>query len=59
MSPSQLPRRDKKIALITHVLLFTISIAVTHGVGHAQLSSGPQKPTQSPPATAYEGVEEH
>ena len=59
MSPSQLPRRDKKIALITHVLLFTISIAVTHGLGHAQQPSVPQEPKQPHPASASYGVEDH
>jgi len=55
VSPSHLLRRYG-VALITHISLFTVSIAATHGLVHAQVSSVAQEPAKPSAVTASVGV---
>jgi len=46
---------DERIASITRLLLVTISIAITHGLGHAQPPSAPQETMLPSSTTAQDG----
>src|SRR6266849_9558780 len=46
---------DERIASITRLLLVTISIAITHGLGHAQPPSAPQETMLPSSTTSQDG----